>query len=252
MNKISNKKYISLYIDDYNSYNKTTKNAFIFYTTLLIKYNNNIIKDANLNKLISLTGLNKNSIIKYKKILFDLELIKKSGSDLIINKQQRIKGTKHYKLYLYRSLNFKNTKLIIELKIIQKHINSQYYVIKAKKFLSGNYQNANINRREINKIRKYGFGDDLNDEVFISTRSIARYLNVSHSRGSNLLRELKEKKLIHYKMNFKTIMNYATKVDFLNIKDLLRKQNKFVYHNSKNGKVYLHQGIKFSYSLNTL
>lgn len=234
MKESSHKKYISLYLSGYKSFSTTERNAYIFYVTLLTKFNNNRINKATLNYISSLTGVNKNSINNYISILKGMGLVFYDKKDLILKKDIKTeKKEKLYRLHLYRSLNFKNTKLIIEAQIIKLNLNKQVFAINAKKTLSGESQTVIINGTKVDfknkkdyklksafvrKIQKYGFRGDLKDEVFVSTRSIAKMLNISQSKANNLIKELKKQGIVTYRKKYTTIeenVSYDKYMDIL-------------------------------------
>ena len=260
----SNKKYVSLYLDGYKHYNTSTKNAYIFYVSLLIKYNNNIILNATNSRLSKLTGVSKNSITLYLRILKGMKLISFKGKTLYIHKQEKpASKNKMYKMHLYRSLKFNNTKLIIELKLIKNNLVSQNFAINAKKILSGNSRTAYINKvkfdslalktkkRFIRKIQKYGFRDNLNDNIILSSRTIARILNVSQTKALGLLNSLENSKLVSYskkyiKLGYMSFDDFTHYVEYYNEYISKTGYSSFSY---KKGIVYLNTGIGFNYIL---
>ena len=232
---MSSKKYISINLDNYSTCNTTYKNAFIFYVTLLAKFNNNTFYNTSNAKLAHLTGLNRNTISLYLNILQKLDLIQWSNKDLILKVQSKQAKTKYYKMHLYRSSKFKHIKLIINIKLIKIHLSQQRFKELNK---LPNYLKTN---RKVKKIRENLIGG----KIFTSTRSLAKVLNVSHNTINIFLHKAKSKKMLNYKFNLKLLVNNVSLIDFLNIK----RTNPDYFYIYNSGNVYLHCGVKFSYLL---
>lgn len=233
----SNKKILSLNLDDFKGYTQTQKSAFIFYVTLQCKFNNNIIENPTAERLAELAGVGVSSVYKYIKILQRWGYIKKTKQALLIIQQEKQPEKKFFKVKLYRSLKFNNTKLVLYSLMTEIHINQQIH----------NELGSKKQSKRLRQTSKDEIQAKAGDKVFISTRSVAKVLGISHQSVNSFLKKAKEKGIIDYKFNYKLI---AKDIERSQIKDyafnINRYSNSFKYFRYSGGNMYLHCGLIFN------
>jgi hypothetical protein len=250
----SNKKYIKVPLVEYAGMSTTDKNAFIFYITLLIKYNNNIINNATLNKLSKLTTVSKNTIIKYKRILIEWDYIKVENKTLTIIPIKVDIHTKKYLLHIYRSLNFEKVKELIEVKLIKIHVDQQEF-----RELCKHVAGFKSKSKKIKKLLIKQKDSIIGGKIFISSRSLGKVLGISAQKMNNRLNSAKKHSLINYKEEYKIFkikkikMNNVNRSFYLylikNMSELFNEYYKLKYYNNS---IYVHTGILISYYNNVL
>lgn len=120
-----------------------------------------------------------------------------------------------------------------------KHVVNQLYSIlllnnkKQQRFNAGN-------KISKNKALKKILTKSIENNIFFSSRSIAKTLSVSRSKAMNILRKLKSDKIITYEERLKFIKFMRGKEFALFVKNI---DNPFNYRFNK-GCLYLHQGIR--------
>lgn len=242
----SNKKYISLDISGYRTLTTKKKNAFVFYVTLQLKYNNNIIKNATLDKLSKLSGVTKNSITEYKRILMSWGYIQQKDKDLIIIPQEKHKKTKFKLLFLYRSLNFNKVKELIELNLIKIHLDTQEY-----RELNKSIPKYNNKNKKLRKLLLAHKSKIVGGNVYVSSRSLAKVLGVSHNTVMKIIRKANDDKLVSYSERFKLHSTNITFKEFKSITQQINKFNdKFTFFKYSNNNIYYHCGLSL-YNFNT-
>lgn len=240
----SHKKYILLDLNTYSDLNTTQRNAYAFYISLAIKYNNSIIYNASNKRLSELTGIHYNSINKYIQILKNLDLIEFIAGNLQLKPFKKDK--KLFKFYLYRSLSAKKVKEFIEIEILRLHINRQKYIIKLKKDLRENRNKMTNKRLKNNADLMHG---DFNKDVHFSIRYAAKKLNVSIYKiqmllKSNLIKTDHVYKFICKLSGFKEFLSFRTNLNkvsdqFLNLR-----------YDFKTNKVFQLVGTNIEFKIN--
>ena len=236
----SNKKYISINLDDYSSYSTIEKNAFAFYMTLQVKFNNNIILKASYKRLEHLTKANRNSVMKYLRILKEWNMITYEGTTLHVIKQSKDEGKKFYKLHLYRSLSFRNMKAIMQIQLVKINIEQQVWH-EYKKIISNSPRHSRKIREYLERLHKETILKWIvSERVFLSVRQLAKVIGISPKSVATLLKESKQKGIINYKQNLYLIAESVNYSYFLEFRKTFSE--KFYYF--KENSIFLYCGIK--------
>lgn len=248
VDKCSHKKILLLDLTTYVNLNTTERNAYSFLVSLMLKKNNNIIYNASNKRLSDLTGIHRNSINNYIRILLERSYIKFIGPDLHINKFD--KKTKLYNFKLYRSLSAKNVKELIEIEILRLHINRQIFAIQLKNDIRLNRTKMTNKRLKNNANLLHGV---FNRDVHFSMRYAANKLNVSIYKIQDLLKSASENKLINTEPVYKFICKLSNFKEFLCFKTNLNKNSETFYnlrYDFKTNKVFNLIGTDIKFRLN--
>ena len=243
----SHKKYLLLDLTTYSGLSTTEKNAYSFYVSLMLKFNNNVIYKATNKRLSELTGIHINSVSKYIQILKRHDYIRYFAENLQIMPFDRNKRL--FKLYLYRNLSAKNTKIIIETEILRLHINRQKLAIKVKQISKG-FQ-TNKSRKLLKKYSELSEGDYQKDVMF-SIRYASQKLNVSINKIQTLLRNAENKGIIKVSKVYKFMTKCNSFKEFKAFHANLNKLYEAFYYltyDFKSNKVFQLVGSNISFKL---
>ncbi|MEA3317915.1 MAG: hypothetical protein U9R54_08155 [Bacteroidota bacterium] len=244
----SNKKYILIDVEEISNLHSTiNKNAYAFYMSLQIKFNNNIFYNYSLRQLAKLTRVSESSANKYINILLRWNRITIKDNNLYIHKEQK-KKKRLYKYHLYRSLNKNKFLELLNILYIDNMKRKQQYAINLKKTFKterkkklGDKSLKQTNVKGLyKKYKKYGYAHGgLNEDICINSRLLARKLNIDKRTALRILHNAAKNKLIFIRKKYKFVCNVGTMKDFLAFQKTISKNTnsfkKLVY---KKGKVY--------------
>jgi len=251
----SSKKYISINTDFFFSLRNTSeRNAYYVYVSLLLKFNNNYIKNATPELIQSMTGISRNSWFKYQKILLKYGLIKKANGkkDLMVEKQAK-EHKKHYTVFhLFRSLKAKHIEEILMLDLINRTNQKQHYTILLKDSVQDKPRiNISIKQRIkfIKALKRKKLDREVNYQVFTSFRGLEERSCFSLAKVYNIVKKLKAKHIIKTN-NALSLIKENSSFDELLVIGKTHKQNtgRFLnmYFNKIDKKLYEVIGTKIT------
>lgn len=235
-NNQSHKKFLLLDLTTYTELNTTERNAYSFYVSLMLKFNNNIILNTSNKCLSELTGIHRNSITKYINILLKLDYVYFKDNNLHINKFKKDKRL--FKFSLYRSLDAEHVKELIEIEILRNEIKKQIFAIKFKTDFRANRNKMTNKRLKKNANLVHG---DFNKDVLFSYRYASKKLNVSINKIQTLLKSASKNHLINTKYVYKFMCKIPTYKKFLHFKRILSINSDVFYnlrYDFKSNKVF--------------
>lgn len=247
-NNDSSKKYISINTEYLFSLESTPeRNAYYTYISLLLKKNNNYIKDATVDKICKLTGISDKSWFKYQKILLKLNLIQKvkGKKDLVILKQKK-ELHKHYTtFFLYRSLKVEHIEKIFTLDLLNRDIYRQNYTIVLKDVVQETPRiNLSIQHKTklIKKAKKNNLSGEVNYQTYTSYRGLVEKSGFSLGKTHSILKELEKDKKLEKKTALRLIKSNSSYEEYLYLHDMYQKYyGKYVklIFNSLNKNIYI-------------
>lgn len=193
----------------------------------LVKHRtSSIIYNANYKRLANITGLSWQTCKKYTEKLIKMGFVARHKNNLLFRNQFKVDKTIHKLRHKLKEGNF-------------KHILNQIYSL----LLLNNKR-----QQKFNVAKKYGTNkkvkkiitSKIEDEIFFSTRSVAKLFAVSKTTAVNLLNSLQKNNIIKREPKLKFIKNMSVKElkHFITYSD-----NPFRYRYNK-GHLYLHQGFR--------
>lgn len=184
---------------------------------------NSVIYNYNPHRLSKITKLNYRTCQKYVDLLVNNGLCEIHKGNLTFKNQYKLgKGYRH-KL---EHGSFKHV------------VNQLYSIILLNNKKQQRFNAAN--KISTNKTLKKILTKSIENNIFFSSRSIARTLGVSRSSAINILRKLKSDKIINIEERLKFIKFMKGREFVLFVKHI---DNPFNYR-FKEGCLYLHQGIR--------
>lgn len=184
---------------------------------------NSVIYNYNPHRMSKITKLNYRTCQKYVDLLINAGLCELHNRNLIFKNQYKLGSGYRHKL---EHGSF-------------KHVVNQLYSIlilnnkKQQRFNAGN-------KISTNKAVRKTLTKSIENNIFFSSRSIARTLGVSRSSAMNILSKLKSNKILSIEERLKFIKFIKAKEFVLFVKNV---DNSFNYRFIK-GCLYLHQGIR--------
>lgn len=218
----SHKKTLLIDLNIYSSLNTTERNAYSFYISLMLKFNNNQIYKATNKRLSELTGIHRNSISKYILILkkhFLIRYIAENLQIITLKPKKRL-----FKLVLYRSLSAQKVKELIEIEILRLNINKQIHNIYIKK-LSRSKQTKKSNKilRTVLKKNPNILDSVYDKDIHFSYRYASQNLKVSTGKIQALLKSASNNYIIRTEKVYKFIKKIETFAEFKTFKNSLNK-----------------------------
>jgi len=251
----SHKKYLLLDLTTYSGLSTTEKNAYSFYVSLMLKFNNNVIYKATNKRLSELTVIHINSVSKYINILKKWSYVKYKDQNLHIEKIQKEKGKKLYKSLIYRSLSAKKIKQLLEIEILRYYINQQAYRIEIKELSVSKRKNkVKKLKNAINKNSNILSGA-YNKDIHFSYRYAAKKLNVSIYKIQKLLKIASDNHIIKTKYVYKFLTVCKSFQDFKQYQTSFLKTFEGYFnlnYNFNTKKVYLLSGTDIKFKLELL
>lgn len=184
---------------------------------------NSIIYDYNPHRLSKITKLNYRTCQKYVDLLINAGFCELHNKNLTFKNQYKLAGGYRHKL---EHGSF-------------KHVVNQLYSILILNHKKQQRFNA-ANKICTNKTVKKTLTKSIENNIFLSSRSIARTLELSRSTVMNILKKLQSNRIIKYEERLKFIKFMKGKEFALFVRNI---DNSFNYRFIK-GCLYLHQGIR--------
>jgi len=226
--------------------NQVQRKALLFYSFASTLYKNPIILNYTPEKLSKKTGLSTVTIRKYIGVLIKLGHAEKRGNHLVfISKKKLVYEIKKVKfLWIRRTWNFYKFLDNYYTATIERNIEQQEFVINGRTANPNDFYQMKMYKRFKKRFSsKYVriAKNTINDEVFLSSRSLAKVFGISQSTTNNVLNRLDKRGLIKQSFRFKEISYCEHKF----IKD-----NTNLYSFKYNDKFFLHKGRNITISGN--
>jgi hypothetical protein len=186
-------------------------------------YGKSVIYNYNYNKLSKISGLSWKTCQRYTKTLIKLGCCEAHGNNLLFKNQ------------ISSFPNNDKFKLKFEIGAY-KHILNQLYYLVIKNNYKQQYYNAakkyGKNRKVLKNLTKV-----IKSQIFFSSRSLAKILNVSNVTANKIVKKLHNDKVIHISQRFK----YLGNMSYAEFRHFARSVNYYIVYRC--GKVFRHQGI---------